>query len=120
VGDSAIRRLASGRLPRPAGTKETPVMDETMNRLARELADAIAAAVNNDAQVQGCRQRARAEGFDLQVSIDANIGFATRAGVRTKPARPKAPPKPVEMTANDRRFLRSLRIAPDETKSEVE
>jgi hypothetical protein len=95
-------------------------MDETMNRLARELADAIAAAVNSDAQVQACRQRARAAGFDLQVSIEANIGFAARAGGEAKPARAKAPPKPIEMTANDRRFLRSLRIAPDETRSEVE
>jgi hypothetical protein len=95
-------------------------MDDTMNRLAREMADAIAAAVNNDAQVQACRQRARAAGFDLQVSIEANIGFAPRAEGEPKPARPKPPRKPIEMTANDRRFLRSLRIAPDETKSEVE
>ena len=95
-------------------------MDDTMNRLAREMADAIAAAVNNDEQVQACRQRARATGFDLQVSIEANIGFAPKTEGEPKPARPKEPRQPIEMTANDRRFLRSLRIAPDETKSEVE
>lgn len=98
-------------------------MDDTMNRLAREMADAIAAAVNNDAQVQACRQRARSVGYDLQVSIEANIGFAPKTDGEAraaKVAKPTPPPQPVEMTANDRRFLRSLRIAPDETKSEVE
>ncbi len=101
-------------------------MDDTMNRLAREMADAIAAAVNNDAQVQACRQRARSVGYDLQVSIEANIGFApktegdAKAVKAAKPSKPAPPPQPVEMTANDRRFLRSLRIAPDESKSEVE
>jgi hypothetical protein len=92
-------------------------MDDTMNRLAREMADAIAAAVASDGQVEACRQRARAEGYELQVSIEANIGFAARdaaAGGET------AVPAPAEMTANDRRFLRSLRIAPDETTEEVE
>ena len=92
-------------------------MADTMNRLAREMADAIAAAVATDAQVEACRQRARAEGYELQVSIEANIGFAPcetpgeRAGDEA--------PTPLEMTANDRRFLRSLRIAPDETAEEV-
>jgi hypothetical protein len=95
-------------------------MDDTMNRLAREMADAIAAAVSADAQVQACRQRARAAGYDLQVSIEANIGFAPRAEGAAKPSRQKSPRPQQEMTANDRRFLRSLRIAPDETKSEVE
>ena len=92
-------------------------MDDTMNRLAREMADAIAAAVATDAQVEACRQRARAEGYELQVSIEANIGFAARDGETGRPA--AEPAAPLEMTANDRRFLRSLRIAPDETAEEV-
>lgn len=92
-------------------------MDDTMNRLAREMADAIAAAVATDAQVEACRQRARAEGYELQVSIEANIGFAPRDGEAGRAA--TAPAAALEMTANDRRFLRSLRIAPDETAEEV-
>ena len=94
-------------------------MDDTMTRLAREMADAIASAVSADPQVQACRERARAAGYELQVSIEANIGFASKNGgdgkEKTRPL-----PKPLEMSANDRRFLRSLRIAPDETKEEVE
>lgn len=92
-------------------------MDDPMNRLAREMADAIAAAVATDAQVEACRQRARAEGYELQVSIEANIGFSPRDPEAAHPA--TDPGAPLEMTANDRRFLRSLRIAPDETAEEV-
>jgi hypothetical protein len=92
-------------------------MDDTMNRLAREMADAIAAAVATDAQVEACRERARAEGYELQVSIEANIGFASRDADAGQAA--SEPGAPLEMTANDRRFLRSLRIAPDETAEEV-
>jgi hypothetical protein len=86
-------------------------MDDTMTRLAREMADAIAAAVAADARVEACRQHAREAGYQMQVSIEANIGFAPRGDTATD----QRPPAPLEMTANDRRFLRSLRIAPDET-----
>jgi len=33
-------------------------MDDAVNRLARELADAIAAAVAEDPRVEACRERA--------------------------------------------------------------
>ena len=35
-------------------------MDDVVNRMARELSDAIAAAVAEDARVEACRERARA------------------------------------------------------------
>lgn len=92
-------------------------MDDTMNRLAREMAEAIAAAVAGDAQVEACRRRARLAGYDLRVSLEANIGFAPwngAGGAADGARRPLA-----EITAADRRFLRSLRIAVDETAEEV-
>ena len=35
-------------------------MDDVVNRFARELADSIAAAVSESAEVEACRERARA------------------------------------------------------------
>ena len=104
-------------------------MDDVVNRIARELSDAIAAAVAEDARVEACRERARAAGFDMKVSLEAIIGFVNRTtpGALTKvtapqPKGPRAPDRrPFEISANDRRFLRSLRIAADETQEkEVE
>jgi hypothetical protein len=101
-------------------------MDTLVNQLARELADAIAAAVADDSRVEACREKARAAGLEMRVSLEAVIGFVSRAqaagpaGVQ-KVVVKKAPPRQFDITTNDRRFLKSLRIAPDEeAKKEVE
>ena len=102
-------------------------MDDVVNRMAKELSDAIAAAVGEDARVEACRERARAAGFEMRVSLEAVIGFVNRTQpgtlARTAPQHKALPPqrRVFEMSANDRRFLRSLRIAADEThEKEVE
>ena len=114
-------------------------MDDVVNRFARELADAIAAAVAENPQVEACREKARAAGFEMKLTLEAVVGFVSRtqtaalAKVGT-PARAAGtagstgaagtsapqPRKNFEVTANDRRFLRSLRIAADETAEPVE
>jgi hypothetical protein len=103
-------------------------MDDVVNRFARELADAIAAAVAENPQVEACREKARAAGFEMKVTLEAVVGFVNRsqtsALAKVTPSSRAArdlqlPRKSFEVTANDRRFLRSLRIAADETAEEV-
>jgi hypothetical protein len=106
-------------------------MDDVVNRFARELADAIAAAVAENPEVEACRERARTAGYEMKVTLEAVVGFVTRGQDKEKPAAGTAivprvaatskalvPRKAAEMTANDRRFLRSLRIAADDAKVE--
>ena len=99
--------------------------------MAKELSDAIAAAVAEDTRVEAVRERARAAGFEMKVSLEAVIGFVNRtqpgALARTVTPPLKALPpqqqqkRQFEVSANDKRFLRSLRIAADETQEkEVE
>jgi hypothetical protein len=103
-------------------------MDDVVNRFARELADAIAAAVAENPQVEACREKARAAGFEMKVTLEAVVGFVNRsqqtalAKVNTpaRATRELQPRRIFEVTANDRRFLRSLRIAADETAESVE
>jgi hypothetical protein len=101
-------------------------MDDVVNRFARELADAIAAAVAENPQVEACREKARAAGFEMRLTLEAVVGFVSRSQTAaltkvTTPARAVAQPRrTLEVTANDRRFLRSLRIAADETAEPVE
>jgi hypothetical protein len=94
-------------------------MDEVTKRFARELAEAIAAAAATDPRVEACRARARAAGYEMKVSLDAVVGFINRPAAENGEAPPKAALRPFEISASDRRFLRSLRIAADETKEEV-
>ena len=100
-------------------------MDDVVNRFARELADAIAGAVADDPNVEACRERARAAGFEMRVTLEAVVGFMNRNNTNAvarvpTPARVVPARRALDITANDRRFLRSLRIAADETKEEVE
>ena len=102
-------------------------MEDVVNRFARELADAIAAAVAENSQVEACREKARAAGFEMKVTLEAVVGFVSRSQQTAAlakvaaPARVVQPRRTFEVTANDRRFLRSLRIAADETQEkEVE
>ena len=100
-------------------------MADVLNRLSRELADAMAAAVGGDERVEACHERARAAGYDMKVSLEAVIGFASRpreeglakVGVAIEA---KSLPEPDVMSSNDRRFLRSLRIATGESKEQVD
>ena len=102
-------------------------MDDVVNRLARELSDAIAAAVAEDARIEACRERARAAGYEMKVSLEAVIGFVNRSnpgalakvGAAAKTTRVER--RGFDISANDKRFLRSLRIAADEAEEkEVE
>lgn len=102
-------------------------MDDVINRLARELAEAIGSAVADNLRVEACREKARAAGYEMRVSLEAEIGFGNRSGPQalTKVAATTSAPggtahQRLDITANDRRFLRSLRIAADEINQKVE
>ncbi len=102
--------------------------DNAVNRYARELIDAISAAVARDPEVQACRVRARAAGFEIKVTLEAVVGAADQSEPAATARAAVVPPsrrlmpaqqKSYEITAADRRFLRSLRIAADETTESV-
>ena len=97
-------------------------MDDVQSRFAREIADAIAAAVAGNTDVESCRERARAAGFDMKVTLEATVGFASRLDADATQESPLAtevePPRALDISPNDRRFLRSLRIAADEAEVE--
>lgn len=98
-------------------------MDSLVNQLARELTEAISAAVADDARVEAAREKARAAGLELRVSLEAVIGFVDREKTSQQKgsSRKAAARQSFEMSANDRRFLKSLRISADEpTEKEVE
>jgi len=97
-------------------------MDDVVTRFARELADAVAAAVAESPEVEACRARARAAGYEMKLTLEAVVGFAQRSSgeaggeqaVEVPSSRALVSRRVAEMTVNDRRFLRSLRISADE------
>src|SRR5688572_18074243 len=95
------------RRPRDVGGIQ---MDDVVNRFARELDDAIAAAVAENPQVEACREKARAAGFEMKVTLEAVVGFVNRSqtalakiAAPSRAARELQPRRTFEVTANDRR-----------------
>ena len=99
-------------------------MDDVVNRLARELADVIAEAVAENPKVEACREKSRAAGYEMRVSLEAVIGFVNRSNMtalaKVGTTQNVTSSQEMEISANDRRFLRSLRIAVDETPENTE
>ena len=86
---------------------------------------ARAFAVAENPQVEACREKVRAAGFEMKVTLEAVVGFVSRTQTAAlakvpAPARAIQPRRSFEVTAKDRGFLRSLRIAADETTEPVE
>lgn len=96
-------------------------MSDVVNRLARELADAIGDAVSEDPEVEACREKARAEGYEMRVSLEAVVAFGSKDGAKSRETPIEEefinqPDSEIKITATDRRFLRSLRIAAEESQ----
>jgi hypothetical protein len=76
-------------------------LNDRLKRLMRELGHAINDAVSDSDRVANTLAEVRTSGFDIVVKLDATIGLARR--------------EPNDrITANDRRFLESLRIRVDD------
>ena len=96
-------------------------MNSLVNQLARELTEAMSAAVADDPRVEACREKARAAGLDMRVTIEALVTFVSADAAARGNQRRLTARQPFEMSANDRRFLKSLRISADEAaEKEVE
>jgi hypothetical protein len=97
--------------------------DAVVNKFAKEMADAIAAAVSGSQEVEACREKAREAGYDMRVTLEANVGFVNRVNGRSirkisTPARMLPAGREFDLTTNDKRFLRSLRIGTNEETKE--
>ncbi len=54
-------------------------MDDTVvNQPKNEMVQAIAAAISSDPNVEACRAKARAAGLEIHLSLEAELGFASR------------------------------------------
>jgi hypothetical protein len=100
-------------------------MDDNINRLARKLAEAIGRAVAKSSEVANIREEARTKGFQVYISLEAEIGFGAQAGSQeptettSTSGAQGGEQGQIVLSANDRRFLRSLRIGTDKLNQEV-
>ncbi len=91
-------------------------MDQRLKNLMKELGEAINHSLSDSDQIAEVMARIKAGGYDVFLVLEATIGLNERE-VDEQPAvaRHKGPPD-LEVTSQDIKFLKSLRIAVDENR----
>lgn len=88
------------------------MLDDELKDHRKRLEAAINEALTDSVRVSKIIQEIREEGFDVFLIIEATVGFSRRSD-ETAPSR-QLPAAQLELTTQDERFLRSLKIDPDD------
>ena len=90
-------------------------MDENLERLIRELGEAINDAINESEEIHLAMERIRASGADVMLILEATIAFKEKPVSEEEEERPKfrdisIEQRLAEVSNEDRQFLKSLNI----------
>lgn len=87
-------------------------MDQELKKLMKELGEAINQSVAESDGIADVMARIKAGGYDVFLVLEATIGFNQReSGSKPLPREEFASSGELEITSQDLKFLRSLRIA---------
>ena len=106
-----LARLVSGSL---ADTNEPvgfiSMLDDELKQHRKQLEVAINGALTESPRVSEIIHEIRKHGYDVFLIIEATVGFSRKKGEETEEQR--IPAARLELTTQDERFLRSLKIRP--------
>jgi len=90
-------------------------LDENLERLIRELGEAINEAINESEEIHQAMERIRASGADVMLILEATIAFKEKPVADKEEERPKfrdisIEQRLAEISNEDRQFLKSLNI----------
>lgn len=92
-------------------------VDQQLKKLVKELGEAINQAVAESDNIAEVMARIKAEGHEVFLVLEATIGFNQReAGGVPSPRDETTSSGELEITSQDLKFLRSMRIAVNETE----
>ena len=87
-------------------------MDQELKKLMKELGEAINQAVAESDQISDVMSRIKARGHDVFLVLEATIGFNQREGGPEQAShKDTSSSGKLEITSQDLKFLRSMRIA---------
>lgn len=84
-------------------------MDKQLKSMIRQLGDAINNSLSDSEQIAEVISRIKAGGYDVFVVLEATIGF-NQHDDEAEPASVEHAPAEFKVTAQDLKFLKSLRI----------
>ena len=86
-------------------------MDDELKKLMKELGEAINQSVAESGQISDVMSRIKAGGYDVFLVLEATIGFNQRSSdSEASLAKERQSSGELEITSQDMKFLRSLRI----------
>lgn len=86
-------------------------MDDELKKLMKELGEAINQTVAESDEISSVMSRIKAGGYDVFLVLEATIGFNQREGASAPaPQKEYSSSGELEITSQDVKFLRSLRI----------
>jgi hypothetical protein len=86
-------------------------VNQELKKLMKELGEAINHSVAQSDQISDVMGRIKAGGYDVFLVLEATIGFNQRDGAGDLPQqREYTSSGELDITSQDRKFLRSLRI----------
>ncbi len=92
-----------------------------MNKRMKELGDAINETLANSDLIADVIARIKAEGYDVFLVLEATVGFNKKeedgAEIEGDEIAESATPPELKVTAQDLRFLKSLRISVDDKQA---
>ncbi len=94
-------------LPVPAKA-QVEIVDKRLKSMMRELGDAINNSLSDSEEIAEVIARIKAGGYDVFVVLEATIGFNQHD--QSEPDTPEHSSAEFQMTAQDLKFLKSLRI----------
>jgi hypothetical protein len=93
---------------------EKPMTDSEIKRLMKNLGDSINETLAESPKINECIQDIRDAGYETFLVIEAKIGFSRKDKSEQDKTRSDEPVQ-LRITQDDAKFLKSLRIAVDET-----
>jgi hypothetical protein len=93
-------------------------INDDAKELVQEIGEAINAAVERSPEVADAISRLRAAGYEMELTLKLEIGLRETAGVETEDGEAAAGEQDalLELTDEDRRTLRSMKIRFDESE----
>jgi hypothetical protein len=90
------------------------VINDDAKEFVQQLGDAINAAVERSSEVADAIQELRLAGYDVELVLKLEIGLRERDENEDDNATPDDDAAPLELTDEDRRTLRSMKIRFDD------
>jgi len=89
------------------------IVDQRLKNMMKELGEAINQSISDSEEIAEVISRIKSGGYDVFLVLEATIGFNQREDEEPALANRKAPPR-FELTGQDAKFLKSLRIRVDD------